>query len=125
MPDIITTGGQTLIEPDWRLIYSDIEEVNATAEHWRIVAIELRDRDLLSPINSHSLQRYVLLAIMFDRLSRHIAEHGAVTPANPGNPKLIPRVSPARTSMREAGAGLIAREAELGLLLAMEPDGQA
>ena len=115
MPNLTTNTGGLLVEPNWKLIYSDPTEIAAAAEYWRVVGIELRERDLLSPTNAHALQRLVMLSLLFDRAAREVAEHGAVIPASPGNPKSIARISPAWASMREAGAALLVLEGELGL----------
>lgn len=107
--------GTIVVEPDWESLFSDVLEIAAAKEHWRIITTELKDRHLLAAANGHSIQRLVCAYLMFDRMYRHVAEAGPVTKPRRGNTKAIARVSPYFTAMREAGSDAAALEAELGI----------
>lgn len=107
--------GAIVVEPDWSLLISDDLELAAAAEHWRRITTEMKERDTLAPSNAHAIQRLVIAYIVFDRCSREVAEHGAVTKPKRGNPKAIARLSPYFTAMREAGSDADRQEQELGL----------
>ncbi len=113
--DFVDTAGNPVPEPDWSTIFSDVLEVAAAADRWRVIMIELRERLLLTETNSHSVLRLVVAYALYDRAAREVAEHGAVTKPRRGNSKAIPRVSPFFTAMREANSDATALEAELGL----------
>lgn len=108
-------SGEIVPEPHWRLLLTDDLEVQAAGEYWRLVTTEMRERQLLAPANRHALQRLVLAYINFDRSSREVAEHGAVTKPKRGNTRAIARISPHFTAMREAGSDAATLEAELGI----------
>lgn len=107
--------GAIVAEPDWESLFSDVLEIAAAKEHWRIVTTELKDRQLLAAGNGHSIQRLVCAYLMFDRMYREVAENGVVSKPRRGNSKAIARVSPYFTAMREAGADAANIEAELGI----------
>lgn len=107
--------GEIVAEPHWRLLLTDDIEISAASDYWRLVVTELRDRGTLAPANRHAVQRLVLAYLTFDRASREVAEHGAVTKPRRGNTKAIARISPHFTAMREAGSDAATLEAELGL----------
>lgn len=113
--NVIEGSGQIVPEPDWTSLFSDVLEIAAAQEHWRVITTELKDRQLLSPANVHSIQRLVCAYLMFDRMYREVAENGVVTKPRRGNAKAIARVSPHFTAMREAGADADRIEAELGI----------
>lgn len=113
--DVIPGTGDIVPEPHWRMLLTDELEVAAAGDYWRVVTTEMRERNTLSPTNRHAVQRLVLAYINFDRSSREVAEHGAVTKPRRGNTKAIARISPHFTAMREAGSDAAALEAELGL----------
>lgn len=113
--NLVEATGAIVPEPDWASMFSDELEIAAAHEHWRVVSSELRDRDLLSAANAHSLQRLILSYIAYDRAAREVAENGAVTKPRRGNSKAIARVSPWFTAMREASADATMLEARLGL----------
>ncbi|NKB80021.1 P27 family phage terminase small subunit [Ochrobactrum daejeonense] len=79
--DVIEGTGSIVVEPDWESLFSDVLEIEAAKEHWRVITTELRDRQLLAPANAHSIQRLVCAYIMFDRMYRAVAEHGVVLKA--------------------------------------------
>jgi len=113
--NVIENTGAVVPEPDWESLFSDVLEIAAAKEHWRVVTTELRDRQLLAPGNAHALQRLVVAYIMYDRSAREVAEHGAVTKPKRGNPKAIARTSPHFTVMREAASDAAVLEQEFGL----------
>jgi P27 family predicted phage terminase small subunit len=113
--DVIEGTGAIVPEPDWESLFSDVLEVGAAREHWRIITTELKDRHLLAAANGHAIQRLVCAYLMFDRMYRHVAEAGPVMKPRRGNTKAIARVSPYFTAMREAGSDAASLEAELGL----------
>jgi P27 family predicted phage terminase small subunit len=104
-----------VLEPDWESLFSDVLEIASAREHWRIVTTELKERQLLSAANGHSVQRLVCAYLMFDRMYREVAENGVVTKPRRGNSKAIARVSPYFTAMREAASDAASLEAELGI----------
>lgn len=113
--NVIEGTGAVVVEPDWESLFSDVLEIAAAREHWRIITTELKDRQLLAAANGHSVQRLVCAYLMFDRMYREVAENGVVSKPRRGNTKAIARVSPYFTAMREAGSDAAALEAELGI----------
>lgn len=107
--------GSIVPEPHWSMLLTDDLEVEAAAEHWRRITTEMRERNTLAPSNGHAVQRLVISYVIFDRSSREVAEHGAVTKPKRGNPKAIARISPHFTAMREAANDAATLESELGL----------
>ena len=100
--NVVENTGAVVPEPDWESLFSDVLELAAAKEHWRVVTTELRERQLLAPGNAHALQRLVVAYVLYDRAAREVAENGAVTKPKRGNPKAIARTSPHFTVMREA-----------------------
>lgn len=113
--NVIEGTGAIVVEPDWESLFTDVLEIDAAKEHWRIITTELKDRQLLAAANGHSIQRLICAYLMFDRMYREVAEQGVVLKPKRGNPKAIARVSPYFTALREAGADAAALEAELGI----------
>ena len=107
--------GEIVPEPDWESLFSDVLDVEAAKEHWRIITGELRERDLLSPSNGPAIQRLVCSYIFHARNCREVAENGSVTKPRRGNTKAIARLSPFHSAMREMAADAAALESELGL----------
>lgn len=107
--------GALVVEPDWDSLFSDVLEIAAAKEHWRVITTELKDRQLLAAANGHSIQRLVCAYLMFDRMYREVAENGVVMKPRRGNTKAIARISPYFTAMREAGSDAATLEAELGI----------
>jgi P27 family predicted phage terminase small subunit len=107
--------GAVVREPDWAKLFSDVLEVDAAREHWRIVTTELRDRQLLAAANGHAVQRLICAYLMHDRMYREVAENGVVTKPRRGNSKAIARISPYFSAMREAASDAATLEAELGI----------
>ena len=113
--NVVPGTGDIVPEPHWRMLLTDDLEVEAAGDHWRRITGEMRERGILSPSNGHAIQRLVVAYVIFDRCSREVAEHGAVSKPKRGNPKAIARISPHFTAMREAGSDAERLEAELGL----------
>jgi P27 family predicted phage terminase small subunit len=113
--NVIEGSGDLVEEPAWALLLTDELEIAAARDHWRRITIEMRERETLAPSNGHAIQRLVIAYIVFDRCSREVAEHGAITKPKRGNPKAIARISPHFSAMREAASDATAMEAELGL----------
>jgi P27 family predicted phage terminase small subunit len=113
--DVIEGTGAIVPEPDWESLFSDVLEIAAAKEHWRIITTELRDRHLLAAANGHAIQRLVCAYLMHDRMYRHVAEAGPVMKPRRGNSKAIARISPYFATMREAGSDASTLEAELGI----------
>lgn len=114
MKAIEDTGG-VVPEPDWESLFSDVLEVAAAGEHWRVISTELRERQLLAPGNAHALQRLVVAYVIYDRAVREVAENGAVTKPKRGNSRAIARTSPHFTVMRESASDAAMLEQEFGL----------
>lgn len=108
------TVGEVL-EPDWARMLPDKSEQEAASEHWRRVAQEMLDREILSASNGHALQRLVLAYLVYDRCSRAVAVDGLVTAKSPDNPKSIERLSIYYKAMREAENTAERLEGQLGL----------
>lgn len=107
--------GEIVPEPDWESLFSDVLEVAAAREHWRVITTELRERQLMAPGNSHALQRLIVAYVLYDRALREVAEHGAVSKPKRGNSRAIARTSPHFTVMREAASDAGVLEQEFGL----------
>lgn len=108
-----TIGG--ILEPDWPRLLPEKEEQAAASEHWRRVAGEMNQLEILSASNSHALQRLVMAYLVYDRCSRAVAVDGLVTARNPNNSKSIDRLSIYYKAMREAESTAQRLENELGL----------
>lgn len=107
--------GEIVPEPDWESLFSDVLEIAAAREHWRVITTELRDRQLMAPGNGHALQRLIVAYVIYDRALREVAEHGAVSKPKRGNSRAIARTSPHFTVMREAASDAAVLEQEFGL----------
>lgn len=104
-----------VLEPDWNRLLPDAAERSAASEHWRRIAGEMNDREILSPSNGHSLQRLVMAYLVYDRCSKAVAIDGLVTAKSPDNPKSIERLSIYYKAMREAENTAERLEGQLGL----------
>ena len=113
--ELVENTGEIVPEPHWRLLLTDEIEIEAAGLYFRHITGEMRERNLLSPVNAHAIQRLVVAYIIHDRCSRHVLEEGMVTKPKRGNSRAIARISPHFTAMREAGSDAASLEAELGL----------
>lgn len=113
--DVIEGTGDIVPQPDWESLFSDVLEVEAAREHWRIVTTELKDRQLMAAGNAHALQRLVVSYVLYDRSFREVAENGAVTKPKRTNARSIARTSPHFMVMREMASDAAVLEAEFGL----------
>lgn len=102
-------------EPDWAQLLPDVGERAAARAHWRAIAGEMRERETLSPANSHALLRLVLAYLVYDRCSLTVAIEGLVTEPKADNPKAIARLSIHYKAMSEAEKTAERLEAQLGL----------
>lgn len=112
-PARATVGG--ILEPDWARLLPDKDERAAASEHWRRIAGEMDELQILSASNGHALQRLVMAYLVYDRCSREVAVGGLVTAKNPDNPKSIERLNIHYKAMREAENTAQRLENELGL----------
>ena len=108
-----TIGG--ILEPDWKRLLPQKPEQSAASEHWRRIAGEMDELQILSPANGHALQRLVLAYLVYDRCSQNVAVDGLVTEPNADNPKSIARLSIHYKAMREAESTAERLEKQLGL----------
>lgn len=108
-----TIGG--IVEPDWARLLPEKDERSAASEHWRRVAGEMDQQQILSPSNGHALQRLVMAYLVYDRCSLAVGVDGIVTGRNPDNPKSIDRLSIFYQAMREAEKTTERLEQQLGL----------
>ncbi|HVV72105.1 MAG TPA: hypothetical protein VHI52_11515, partial [Verrucomicrobiae bacterium] len=75
-------GGENLPEePDWSSLYSDVLDLAAAREHWRIAVHDGRESQTLTPANGHALRRLVEFRVQYDRAARVVVESGAVLKA--------------------------------------------
>ncbi len=102
-------------EPDWKLLLKAPAERKVAAAHWEQIVAEMSERETLSPLNAHAVQRLILAYLLFDRCSLAMAEEGVVTPPQKDNPKSIPRLSVHFHAMKAAAADAERLEAQLGL----------
>jgi P27 family predicted phage terminase small subunit len=115
LPELVryTIGG--IVEPDWARLLPEAAEQSAASEHWRRIAGEMLEREILSPSNGHALQRLVIAYLVYDRCSRAVGADGLVTAKSPDNPKSIERLSIHYKAMREAENTAQRLEDQLGL----------
>ena len=113
-PQRLTIAG--LREPDWVRLLTDKAEQSAASEHWRRIAGEMDELQILAPSNGHALQRLVLAYLVYDRCAKEVAgDGGLVTAKNPDNPKSLERLSIHYQAMREAEKTTERLEKQLGL----------
>jgi P27 family predicted phage terminase small subunit len=108
-----TIGG--IVEPDWSRLLPEAPERSAASEHWRRIAGEMNELEILSLANGHALQRLVLAYLVYDRCSKSVAVDGLVTEPSKDNPKSIARLSIHYKAMREAENTAERLEGQLGL----------
>jgi len=104
-----------IAEPAWNRLLPERAERVAASEHWRRIAGEMDELQILSPANGHALQRLVLAYLVYDRCSKNVAADGLVTEPAKDNPKAIARLSIHYKAMREAESTAERLEAQLGL----------
>lgn len=111
------TAGEVLgiVEPAWSVLLPDEAERAVAAEHWRRIAGEMKEREILSASNGHALQRLVLAYLVYDRCSTRLALEGIVTEPAKDNPKAIARLSIYYKAMREAENTAERLEGQLGI----------
>ncbi len=104
-----------ILEPDWSRLMTDRDEQSAASEHWRRVAGEMDELQILSASNGHALQRLVMAYLVYDRCSTMVAADGLVTEPAKDNPKAIARLSIHYKAMREAETTAERLEGQLGI----------
>lgn len=104
-----------ILEPDWQRLLPEKSEQTAASEHWRRVAGEMEQLEILSASNGHALQRLVIAYLVYDRCSLEVAADGLVTEPAKDNPKAIARLSIHYKAMREAEGTAQRLENELGI----------
>lgn len=104
-----------IVEPEWARLLPDQAEQSAASEHWRRIAGEMDQEQILAPSNGHALQRLVLAYLVYDRCSKNVAADGLVTEPSKDNPKAIARLSIYYKAMREAEKTAEQLERQLGL----------
>ena len=109
----VEIGG--IAEPDWKRLLSDAPEQTAASGHWRRIAGEMHELQILAPSNGHALQRLVIAYLVYDRCSMQVGTEGLVTVAKAENPKSIDRLSIYYQAMREAERTAERLEKQLGL----------
>ena len=102
-------------EPKWADLLPDASERKIASGHWKRIAAEMKDREILSPSNGHALQRLVMAYLVYDRCSKQVAGDGLVTMPAADNPKAIARLSIHYKAMREAESTAERLENQLGL----------
>lgn len=115
LPKLVREMIGGIIEPEWARLLPERGEQEAASEHWRRVAGEMHEQEILSLANGHALQRLVLAYLVYDRCSKNVAADGLVTEPNKDNPKSIARLSIHYKAMREAENTAERLEAQLGL----------
>lgn len=113
MAQTVEIGG--IKEPDWERLLTEKEEKLAASDHWRRIANEMNDLQILAPSNGHALQRLVIAYLVYDRCSMQVGTEGLVTAAKAENPKSIDRLSIYYQAMREAERTAERLEKQLGL----------
>ncbi|MBP1067314.1 phage terminase small subunit [Bradyrhizobium japonicum] len=104
-----------IAEPDWRLVFSDAEEIAAATELWRIITTEMFERGTLAPSNAPLIFRLIVVQTFYDRAARQVGAHGAVVAPRKGNSRAIPRINPHFSAMTQLSSEARALEGELGL----------
>lgn len=103
------------VQPDWARLLPDTGEQSAARIHWSCIVQEMKDREIFSASNRHSVQRLIVAYLVYDRCSLLVGADGLVTEPNPQNPKSIARLSIHYKAMREAESTAERLEAQLGL----------
>lgn len=104
-----------VLEPDWVVLLTNEAERAVASAHWRRVAEEMHEREILSSSNGHAVQRLVLAYLVYNRCSAEVASGGIVDEPDERNPKAIARLSIHYKAMREAENTAERLEAQLGL----------
>jgi P27 family predicted phage terminase small subunit len=112
---VIVGGDGEPKEPTWQLIYSDGDEVELASECWARIIREMRDAHTLAVANGHAIRRLVDFRVIYERASRHVAEHGPVLPSKDKRSKNSGVHNPQWAVMRHADETIRHLETELGL----------
>jgi P27 family predicted phage terminase small subunit len=110
--ETIQGGDGSPAEPDWTAVFTDILDIQAAREQWRIVVRELHESQALTVANGHTIRRLVEFRVIYERAVRDMAETGAVMKAKRSR---VPQVNPNWPIMRQASEHISSLEAELCL----------
>jgi phage terminase small subunit len=102
------------VEPDWRSIFSDPDDIAIATTNWATVTKEMREAGTLSAANAHSIRRLVEISVQYERSSRHVAEFGAILPPKTKKAK-VGQWNPHWSVVRQADECMRIAEAELGI----------
>lgn len=110
--EVIAGGDGVPPEPDWRLLFSDADDITVAGGEWGRVVRELQDCQALTVANGHMIERLTHWRVQYERAARQIAEKGPIIKAKRTN---VPQISPWWTVMRQAGEEIRLLEVELGI----------
>lgn len=113
--NVIEGGNQTVIEPDWQSVYSDVLDLEFARSSWAELVRALNDAGTLAAENARMMERCIDFRIQYEKAKRQVAEKGMVIPPKRGSKTAIARPSPYWIAMREAASDLDRIEGELGL----------
>ncbi len=99
-------------EPDWRTLYADEDDIALAERQWGEVTREMREAGTLAAANGHSIRRLIEFRVQYERMARHVAEHGPVIKARRSK---VPQYNPHWIVMRQADENIRVAEAELGI----------
>lgn len=108
----IAGGDGVPSEPDWRSLYADELDVAEAHDQWGIVTREMSSAGTLVVANEHAIQRLIEFRVIYQRSSRHVAEHGPILKAKRAK---VGQWNPHWSAMRQASAEITVLEARLGL----------
>jgi P27 family predicted phage terminase small subunit len=99
-------------EPDWKSIYSQLEDGEMAHKHWGILVCEMQEVGTLSVANGHAIRRLAEFRVQYERATRDVAERGSVIEAKRTK---TPRANPYWTVMRQVDDAIKVLESELGI----------
>ncbi len=108
----IPGGAGVPSEPDWQSLYNDTLDIAEAREQWGIVTREMASAGTLVVANEDAIRRLIEFRVIYQRSSRHVAEHGPILKAKRAK---IGQWNPHWSVMRQASAEITVLEARLGL----------
>jgi phage terminase small subunit len=102
------------VEPDWRSVFTEPDDITIAAANWATVTKEMREAGTLSAANGHAIRRLVEISVQYERSSRHVAEFGAILPPKTKKEK-VGQWNPHWSVVRQADDSMRIAEAELGI----------
>ena len=112
MMSSIPGGAGVPLEPDWQSLYNDTLDIAEAREQWGIVTREMASAGTLVVANEDAIRRLIEFRVIYQRSSRHVAEHGPILKAKRAK---IGQWNPHWSVMRQASAEITVLEARLGL----------